>query len=57
MPAYSIKELRGVPLSGPRDGIMQIDFLVYRDGLLIGPYDSRDEAERAVARLELADKR
>ena len=35
---YSIKELRGVPLSGPCNGAVQIDFLVFRDSLLIGPY-------------------
>ena len=57
MPTYTIRERRGVGLDAFARSGRQIEFLLYRDALLIGPYDSRDDAERAIARFEVADKK
>jgi hypothetical protein len=58
---HTIKERQGGSLDTGAVGFakyrVQTKFAVYRDDVLVGPYDSRDEAERAIEKLKQADRK
>jgi hypothetical protein len=60
MPTYRVQEQQGGSLDSGTIGfakyVLQPMFLVYRDDLLVGPYNSREDAELAIERLKKADR-